>query len=828
MKNQGLLTRLAVIALVTACVGLALYYRVVLPYDKIFTADWIKFSGTDSYLFMRMADNIIHNYPQVINFDPYSLYPGGFPILTPPFFPFLVATSVLIGSLGNPSQAMIDTIGVFVPAVLGALTVIPAFFIAKYLFNRWAGVIAAALVAILPGEFLGRSILGFTDQHVAETFFSTLAVLFFILALRVANGQPDIMAGWRENRKAVYRLLTFSILSGVFLGTYLVTWFGALLFVLIFFIYLVIQQIINHYSRTSMGSLTAIAFIVFLVALVIFIFTSRALLTVLPLLIGVIIPVVLYFFSQALRKYQLNNWIFPLTIIGAGILLVICFRLINPAYFDLIYANFSDVFLWPRNSTILEKQPLFFPSNQFSFAAVWGNFTSGFFLSLAGLGLLICYAFKQRKNDIVFLLVWCVLVMAATLSQRRFAYYCVVNVAILSGFVCWTVFENTLFGKKRAVPVMLGAGFTFFIAVFGLSSGWLAWFPDVVICLIIAIIIGLGVYLFSRASSDQPMKEALKNSRQSRKVQSREGATKLASRVNPILAIAAVFCICLSALAPNRVIAQGTASGVSFAPSNAWCESLTWLNTNTPEPFNNKDYYYEYYREPSPGQAFQYPSTAYSIASWWDYGYWITRIGHRIPVSNPGTNHYGEANYFMAKNEKTANEMMNKWNSRYVIINNDMVMPLNKLYALATLSGGDIYDYIEVLYSEKNGQIQPQILYRPAYFQTMVVRLYNFGGKSFIPKEAVVITYQQKKTSDGQPFKAITSSKVFNTYEAAQAYVAGLKTSDLAGIFSPSAFSSPIPLEELKGYKLVHDSADKTNPEPGITWPEIKIFEYNR
>jgi len=54
----------------------------------------------------------------------------------------------------------IDTIGAFFPAVMGALIVFPVYFIGKELINEKAGLIGAFMIAILPGQFLSRSVLG--------------------------------------------------------------------------------------------------------------------------------------------------------------------------------------------------------------------------------------------------------------------------------------------------------------------------------------------------------------------------------------------------------------------------------------------------------------------------------------------------------------------------------------------------------------------------------------------------------------------------------------------------------------------------------------------
>jgi len=63
--------------------------------------------------------------------------------------------------------------------------------------------------------------------------------------------------------------------------------------------------------------------------------------------------------------------------------------------------------------------------------------------------------------------------------------------------------------------------------------------------------------------------------------------------------------------------------------------SLTWLRENTQDPFGNPNFYYEL-REPlPPGESYDYPESAYGVMAWWDYGYWISRIAHRLPNANP-------------------------------------------------------------------------------------------------------------------------------------------------------------------------------------------------
>jgi len=199
------------------CFTASLLLRILPPYNQIFTDLGIKFAMNDAYYHMRLIDSLVYNFPHFSFYDPYFVFPGTTVIGGAHFFDWLVADIVWIIGLGSPTQATIDIVGVCLPPILAALLVIPVYFIGKSVFNKWVGIVAALLIAILPGEFLGRSILGAADHHVAEVLFSTTAIMLFILAIKSRTTR------WTR---------IFTILAGVFLGVYLLTWLGGLLFIL--------------------------------------------------------------------------------------------------------------------------------------------------------------------------------------------------------------------------------------------------------------------------------------------------------------------------------------------------------------------------------------------------------------------------------------------------------------------------------------------------------------------------------------------------------------------------------------------------------------------
>lgn len=764
--------------IVALFLGAALYLRVALPYDRVFVGDWIKFTGVDAYYHMRLVDNLLHHFPQYITFDPYTFYPHGTSVAWPPGLGWLLAGITWLVGLGSPTQHTIDVVGVYFPAVLGALTVIPVYFIGKALFNRWAGVIAAGLVAILPGEFLGRSILGFTDHHVAEVLFITIAMLFLILAVKNARQKELTFEHLRHwDRAVMAKPLIYSLLAGVFLGIYLLTWVGGLLFVFLVFVYLIIQFIIDHLRGESTDYLAVVGTSLFLVSVAISLpFLPQSWLSSLyppSFAIAALMPVILASLSRLMASRSIKPVFYPAALLGLGLAGLAIFYVIEPSLLKSMIARFGIFTPAGAGLTILEVQPLLFPGGNFSLSVAWGNFTTGFFLSFVSLGILIYFIIKRGEVDRTLFVVWSLLILAATLGQRRFAYYFVVNVALLTGYFSWLILEFAGFKETAVEPV----------------------------------------------ESSQKMKKKAKQ-----KKRQKSGTRLRGSKLNMALGVIVVFFL---GFFPNIGGAINTASRAAFAPSDAWCESLSWLKDNSPDPFDNPDFYYELYETPFhyPESAYGYPESAYGVMAWWDYGHWITRIAHRAPISNPFQQGASQAaRFFTAQDETSASEIMDKLGSRYVIIDHATVT--TKFYALPTWTGSSRENFYDIYYQPQDNKLVPVYLFYPEYYRSLAVRLYNFDGSQVTPQSSNVISYEERVGPEGEPYKVITEAKSFSTYEGVEAYISSQESGNYR-IVGPDPFISPVPLEALEHYKLVYSSSSSImQPNVGMI-SEVKIFEYS-
>lgn len=764
--------------IVAALCGIALFIRIYFPYDQVFSGGSVWFTD-DAWYHMRLVENMLQHFPHRIYFDAYTYYPHGTVVPWPPFYDWLIAGAAWIIGLGHPSQHLVETVGAFTPAVLGALTVIPVYFIGKELFNRWAGVISAAILVVLPSEFLSRSLLGFTDHHAAETLFSTVIILFLIMAVKRAR-EREISFSFshlvNKDWAVIKKPLIYTLLAGVFLGIYLLTWVGGLMLVFIIFAYLGIQFIVDHLRGKSTDYLCIIAVLTFAIASIMSIpflpETYLSTICIVSLVIAIVAPLGLSGVSRFMATKAMKPVYYPLALLGiAGVGLLI-FWLIDPSLLHSMLGNFIVFTPQGGTLTIQEARPL-------NAQMAWSDFTTSFFIAFIGLGLLIYRAVKERSADKTLFLVWCVVMLVATFSQVRFCYYFAVNAALLTGYFSWRVLDFAGLRKLLTKPKELVSAYT--------------------------------------------TKKKKKKTKAREKVSQRRFLQPRATWIKVVGAGIAIF---LLVFFPNISPQAGFSFGklevaASMGPVRIdpdWYSALVWLRGNTTEPFDDPDYYYQLYEPPPSGEDYDYPDTAYGIMSWWDYGHWITRVGRRIPIANPfqeGAQIAGK--YLISQNETSANQIMDELGAEYVMI--DYAMPVLKFYAMVTWAGENESDFYDVYYAPTgNGTLQPVRLFYPSYYNSTVVRLYNFNGEAVVPSEnaTIVISYMDQVDRQGMWYKEITGSWSFSTYEEARDFISS-HASENYKIIAVDPFKSPVPLEKLEHYQLVYATS---SPYP------VKIFKY--
>ncbi|MBN1691403.1 MAG: oligosaccharyl transferase, archaeosortase A system-associated [Dehalococcoidia bacterium] len=762
--------------LLCAIFGISLALRTGLPWEQVFTGQWIKLTDNDAYYYVRLLDNLSSHFPLLGKFDPYSIFPAGKDLSGQPlFFVYFMGFFTWLLGGGHPSQQTVDVVAVLFPAVLGALMVFPVFFIGRAVFNKWAGLAAALFITFIPGEYLARTLLGNTDIHAMEIFFSTLFMLFLLLAVNSGKDtslHPLPQAG----RRALARPIIYSAAAGLCLGIYVMSWEGALLFVLISFAWLVLQIIINHLRGRPAGYLGLAGGITYLCALLSSFAARPGLMASLSLLAALAAAAVLPLLSWYMQRRKLKPaYYIPcvLALAGLGILAV---YLVSPALPGQMFSAIVKFFMWRPSVTIAEAQPLLIDRGSFTLAMTWGNFTTASVMGLIGLGIIIYQVCRNGSPGITMLAVWSIFTLLAALAMRRFAYYFAVNAALLSGYTGWLILRATGFKEDTAL------------------------------------------------APPPPASPASKKKTKTARSRAAQGG----ARANRALLALGGAAVVLLAVYPNTGPLPGgdrpfsdVATRALYTPSDAWYESLDWMRGNTPEPFGEPGYYYEYYQKDSSGAQ---PSAAYSVVCWWDNGYWVTRIAHRVPFSNPGSAQIGEQYLFTAQDPAAADKIASASGMKYVVLSDYLVDWTKGLETVAADAGQPASRYYEIYYRTQNGKLSPTLLYYPEYYQMLSVRLYCFDGKEFTPSETAVISWEAKTGADGAPYKEITGLKTFGSQADAAAFIDMQKEGNWR-IVGKDPHISPVPLEALEGYRHVYSSSQKSHIG-NAELPEVRIFEY--
>ena len=751
-------------AVILIAMSLALVLRIVVPWDSVFSAAGIKLTGVDAYYYMRLVDNLVVNFPHLNEFDPYIIYPGGdFITRVPAFFAYILSGTVRLLGGATPDQHTVDSIAVFVPPLLGALSVIPVYFIGRALVNRWAGLVAAILFSIMPGELLSRTLLGNTDHHCAEIFLTGFFSMFFILAIQHGRRFSYALLLKGEFPPASQHI-PYSMLAGLFFGLYLVTWQGAAMFLFIIFIYFILQFISDHLRGFPTDYLSKIAITCFLVALLIMLPFYRDRMTFIGLASVILCPVALNIISNVMSHLKLKRIWFLVIVASLGLLGGLLAWLVMPETFKSVAGYIVTIFSWRMEQTIVgEMKPLFFPGGSFNLDMAWQELGLVLFSGLAGLVLLGYRAVRRGLPEQIYFAVLALVMLLASFAMIRFVAYSAVVLAVLTGY--------------------------------------------------------LAGYIISALAPDNPPIPA--KGKKTRMAAVRPARIRPAQKAWLIVTALAIIAI----MTPTAVSAVNVADHPAHTPPDAWVQALSWLRQNSPEPFGAAREYYNIYSVPKPKESYAYPAAMYSVAGWIDYGYWITRIAHRVPVDNPAHWLTGICSFYTARGQAAADRQMADWKARYVIIDNRVASPNDKFYAVASLINKKETDFYELCWQKKEGKYMPLLVFYPDYYRCMLIRLYNFDGQQVLPRSALVMSYTQQQMPDGQKFKEITGLKSFSSYDEAAAYITGQKQGSYS-IIGTDPLSSPVPLEALKGYSLAYQSTQKANAGGTVLMPEVKIFEY--
>lgn len=747
-------------------------------------------AGPDAWYNLRLIEVALANTFGFIFFEPMTLYPTGQDIVWGPLFTYIASFFAVIA--GAASRTEVITAVSWAPAILGTLMVPVMFFLGKKLGDWKTGIISALFIAVIGGQYLSRSLYGHLDHHIAETFFSCLFCLCYVLALYALSDKKIDL-----NDRSTWKLpLIYGGVCGIayFLG--LLTMTTMVVFGLFVSVFTLIQFVVNQYSGKPSEYLLGLNVITFMIAALglllygirdlSFGFVNYSLGLFLVHLFIVFGTIILYLISRTITKLEKPWYYYLLTLallLAAGSLLL---AVVLPDLFSSLMGNLAGFFT--NNATAATVQEM----SSWSFASAVSAYNWGILLAAGGFVCLLWNIWKRQTPAALFVLIWSLFMFFATCAHVRWEYYFAANVALLAAiFVGWAI----SFAEKD-----------------------------------------LALLLGKRTGTKNPAE--VSDKKQTEKTKSKNKTQPPSEKPDPIkLAVCIIVLIIAGVFAgSSSVYAVELSSASAYGgTSEDWIGACEWLAENTPE--TGVDYLTIY-----DGSSFTYPSESYGVLSWWDYGHYITTIGKRIPNSNPFqagvVGEYGVAAVLTSTNESAIAEKLDYLGTKYVMT--DYLMANGIFGAMAIWNDTVLQTapyYYTFLQKGTDGTYSYVSAGTPAFFNTLTVRLQNFDG-SMTNSGSVYVVITDSSAGYGAPVVASTKAyaEADEAWAAAENYNANAAGGKHAYVISAPTdltnYNLPsVDVPALQHFRLVYESPTYvvggyiTGANEGGT-AYVKTFEY--
>jgi dolichyl-diphosphooligosaccharide--protein glycosyltransferase len=727
----------------------------------------VLYRGNDPWYHYRSVQYTVNHFPETMPFEVWTQFPiGTAPSQFGTFYDQIMALVALVIGLGSPGEQLVRRVVLISPALFGALVLIPAYYIGRRLGGRFAGVLAAAIIALAPDGLLVQSVAGFSDHHVAEALFMSLAVLGVMVALSVAQKEKPVYELLVDREfDALRRPLAHSVLAGVAIAMYLWTWPPGVLLIGILGVFFAIHlsaEVVRgnspeHTALVGVVSLTVAGLLQLpSLATLELTATGRSLLQPgLAFAVAAGCVFMAWFFREwegrDLPAVGYPGAIAGIILVGAGFM-----ALVLPDLFSYFVDQVLRVVGFqtsPTAQTVGEAQPLSDPY------VLYEYYRLALFVAIGGLVITVGrqLAATDPPAEGLLVAIWFLFMIAATFTQSRFGYYLAVPVAGMAAVGIGSVMG--LVGRVKDITN---------VEPYQVMS-----VVSVVLIVLAPMFIGAGATVG---------------------VQAMDRADR----------------------------AQSPGFGIV-----GWSDSLDWMSNNTAvegQYANPDGEPVEYYGTYARTDDYDYTEGSYGVMSWWDYGHWITAEAERIPVANPFQQQAQlAAEYLTAQTENESAAVLGEVSeddaeTRFVMVD-------WKMAETETQVGGKYFApirfnpnttrsdfYSRVLSPEtlrQSGLLQgTQIIQqKQAYYNSTLTRLYRYHGSSMDP-QPWVLDWQgaEQRLGNGDTYVRPPADgqtvKRFRTMQQAENYVENDSTSQIGGF-------GPYPKERvpaLEHYRLVYMS----------------------
>ncbi|HIA90318.1 MAG: hypothetical protein CXX80_03785 [Methanobacteriota archaeon] len=223
------------------------------------TGGWDMTGGSDPWYMKRAVDYIIANNAHFI-IDADRAYPIGAINPRPPLFTWSLALGgfMIAPFIGTTPEEAVWWSVCALPAIYGALTVFPLAAMAKEHFGKGAGVIAAWLIAFMPGH-VSHSTFALADHDAFVLLFLSTGFHFYLKAVKYGGSErltKEANFSLRylvEATTAVFKkrpaAISYAVMAGVSIGIVALGWKGFVYGPGILFLAFATQVVLNLLKR---------------------------------------------------------------------------------------------------------------------------------------------------------------------------------------------------------------------------------------------------------------------------------------------------------------------------------------------------------------------------------------------------------------------------------------------------------------------------------------------------------------------------------------------------------------------------------------------------
>jgi len=261
---------------------------------------------------------------------------------------------------------------------------------------------------------------------------------------------------------------------------------------------------------------------------------------------------------------------------------------------------------------------------------------------------------------------------------------------------------------------------------------------------------------------------------------------------------------------PPALAVPGAVRSLPPSTDPDWEAAMAWLRERTPDPFSVPK-----------------GSPPTSVLTWWDNGYLVTRLGRRIPVTNPTQQEAGwAARALLSEDLDEAVALLRSRAVSHIALDSDLLYSLlpgslktkGQFSALAVWADRPPGRYAVPFKVSGPDGTRPTMLFFPDYFRTLAFRLFRHGGRGATPRGPVLAV----QLASG----AVTDFRRIGSYEEASRFVVA------AGrgwrLASEDPYATCIPLEAWPRFRRVFSSAGDALRDGSERVGRVEILEVER